>query len=215
MSGQNIKHVDQNRGPYSLAIQVSNDGLWDWDLTTNKIVYSPRWKEMLGLDGDEISDLPDEWLGRIHPEDRDRVGALIDAYLDGTTSNFEIEYRIRHFSDYYLWMLAKGLTIRSPSGKATRFAGSQTDVTELKSHEEQMIHDALHDTLTSIPNRTLLLDRIRQSLVRRKRYPKTSFAVIFIDLDRFRLVNESLGRIHGDELLKMIPRWPNTTKRER
>ena len=204
LSGQNIKHVDQNRGPYSLAIQVSNDGLWDWDLTTNKIVYSPRWKEMLGLDGDKISDLPDEWLGRIHPEDRDRVGALIDAYLDGTTSNFEIEYRIRHFSDYYLWMLAKGLTIRSPSGKATRFAGSQTDVTERKSHEEQMIHDALHDSLTSIPNRTLLLDRIRQSLVRRKRYPKTSFAVIFIDLDRFRLVNESLGHIHGDELLKLI-----------
>ena len=204
MSGQNIKHLDQNRGPYSLAIQVSNDGLWDWDLTTNKIVYSPRWKEMLGLDGDKISDLPDEWLGRIHPEDRDRVGALIDAYLDGTTSNFEIEYRIRHFSDYYLWMLAKGLTIRSPSGKATRFAGSQTDVTERKSHEEQMIHDALHDSLTSIPNRTLLLDRIRQSLVRRKRYPETSFAVIFIDLDRFRLVNESLGHIHGDELLKLI-----------
>ena len=204
MSGQNIKHLDQNRGPYSLAIQVSNDGLWDWDLTTNKIVYSPRWKEMLGLDGDKISDLPDEWLGRIHPEDRDRVGALIDAYLDGTTSNFEIEYRIRHFSDYYLWMLAKGLTIRSPTGKATRFAGSQTDVTERKSHEEQMIHDALHDSLTSIPNRTLLLDRIRQSLVRRKRYPETSFAVIFIDLDRFRLVNESLGHIHGDELLKLI-----------
>ena len=204
LSGQNIKHEDQSQGTYSLAIQVSNDGLWDWDLTTNKIVYSPRWKEMLGLDGDKISDLPDEWLGRIHPEDRDRVGALIDAYLDGTTSNFEIEYRIRHFSDNYLWMLAKGLTIRSPSGKATRFAGSQTDVTELKSHEEQMIHDALHDTLTSIPNRTLLLDRIRQSLVRRKRYPETSFAVIFIDLDRFRLVNESLGHIHGDELLKLI-----------
>jgi diguanylate cyclase (GGDEF)-like protein len=101
-------------------------------------------------------------------------------------------------------MLAKGLTIRSSNGKATRFAGSQTDVTEQKSHEEQMIHDALHDTLTSIPNRTLLLDRIRQSLVRRKRYPKTSFAVIFIDLDRFRLVNESLGHLHGDELLKLI-----------
>ena len=67
-----------------------------------------------------------------------------------------------------------------------------------------MIHDALHDTLTSIPNRTLLLDRIRQSLVRRKRYPKTSFAIIFIDLDRFRLVNESLGHIHGDELLQLI-----------
>ena len=101
-------------------------------------------------------------------------------------------------------MMAKGLAIRTSDGRATRFAGSQTDVSERKSNEEQMIHDALHDTLTSIPNRTLLLDRIRQSLVRRKRYPKTSFAIIFIDLDRFRLVNESLGHIHGDELLQLI-----------
>tara|TARA_B100001769_G_C22088654_1_gene587045 strand:+ start:202 stop:1866 length:1665 start_codon:yes stop_codon:yes gene_type:complete len=185
-------------------MQASNDGLWDWDLKTNKILYSDRWKDMLGFNDDEISDTADEWLSRVHPEDHDRVRASIDAYLEGTTSNFEIEYRIRHFSDNYLWMMAKGLAIRTSDGRATRFAGSQTDVSERKSNEEQMIHDALHDTLTSIPNRTLLLDRIRQSLVRRKRYPKTSFAIIFIDLDRFRLVNESLGHIHGDELLQLI-----------
>ena len=185
-------------------MRASNDGLWDWNLKTNKIYYSDRWKEMLGFNDDEISDTPDEWLSRIHQEDHDRVRASIDAYLEGTTSNFEIEYRIRHFSGNYLWMMAKGLAVRTSSGRATRFAGSQTDVSERKSNEEQMIYDALHDTLTSIPNRTLLLDRIRQSLVRRKRYPKTSFAIIFIDLDRFRLVNESLGHIHGDELLQLI-----------
>ena len=204
MSRQNKEYLSQTEERYSLAMQASNDGLWDWDLKTNKILYSDRWKEMLGFKDDEISDSPDEWLSRIHPEDRDRVRASIDAYLEGTTSNFEIDYRIRHFSDNYLWMMAKGLAIRTSSGRATRFAGSQTDVSERKSNEEQMIHDALHDTLTSIPNRTLLLDRIRQSLVRRKRYPKTSFAIIFIDLDRFRLVNESLGHIHGDELLQLI-----------
>ena len=196
--------MSQNEERYSLAMRASNDGLWDWDLKTNKIYYSDRWKEMLGFNDDEISDTPDEWLSRIHQEDHDRVRASIDAYLEGTTSNFEIEYRIRHFSDNYLWMMAKGLAIRTSSGRATRFAGSQTDVSERKSNEEQMIYDALHDTLTSIPNRTLLLDRIRQSLVRRKRYPKTSFAIIFIDLDCFRLVNESLGHIHGDELLQLI-----------
>lgn len=185
-------------------MRASNDGLWDWDLKTDKICYSERWKEMLGFNDDEISDSPKEWLSRVHQEDYDRVRASIDAYLEGTTSNFEIEYRIRHFSDNYLWMMAKGLAIRTSSGRATRFAGSQTDVSERKSNEEQMVYDALHDTLTSIPNRTLLLDRIRQSLVRRKRYPKTSFAIIFIDLDRFRLVNESLGHIHGDELLQLI-----------
>ena len=204
MSRQNQEYLSQNQERYSLAMQASNDGLWDWDLKTNKILYSERWKEMLGFNDDEISDTADEWLSRVHPEDHDRVRASIDAYLEGTTSNFEIEYRIRHFSDNYLWMMAKGLAIRTSDGRATRFAGSQTDVSERKSNEEQMIHDALHDTLTSIPNRTLLLDRIRQSLVRRKRYPKTSFAIIFIDLDRFRLVNESLGHIHGDELLQLI-----------
>ena len=204
MSRQNKEYLSQNQERYSLAMQASNDGLWDWDLETNKILYSDRWKEMLGFNDDEISDTADEWLSRVHPEDHDRVRASIDAYLEGTTSNFEIEYRIRHFSDNYLWMMAKGLAIRTSDGRATRFAGSQTDVSERKSNEEQMIHDALHDTLTSIPNRTLLLDRIRQSLVRRKRYPKTSFAIIFIDLDRFRLVNESLGHIHGDELLQLI-----------
>ena len=204
MSRQNKEYLSQNQERYSLAMQASNDGLWDWDLKTNKILYSERWKEMLGFNDDEISDTADEWLSRVHPEDHDRVRASIDAYLEGTTSNFEIEYRIRHFSDNYLWMMARGLAIRTSDGRATRFAGSQTDVSERKSNEEQMIHDALHDTLTSIPNRTLLLDRIRQSLVRRKRYPKTSFAIIFIDLDRFRLVNESLGHIHGDELLQLI-----------
>ena len=204
MSRQNREYLSQNQERYSLAMRASNDGLWDWDLKTNKIFYSDRWKKMLGFNEDEISDTPDEWLSRIHPEDHDRVRASIDAYMEGTTSHFEIEYRIRHFNDNYLWMMAKGLAIRTPSGRATRFAGSQTDVSERKSNEEQMIYDALHDTLTSIPNRTLLLDRIRQSLVRRKRYPKTSFAIIFIDLDRFRLVNESLGHIHGDELLQLI-----------
>ena len=195
MSRQNKEYLSQTEERYSLAMQASNDGLWDWDLKTNKILYSGRWKEMLGFNDDEISDTADEWLSRVHPEDHDRVRASIDAYLEGTTSNFEIEYRIRHFSDNYLWMMAKGLAIRTSDGRATRFAGSQTDVSERKSNEEQMIHDALHDTLTSIPNRTLLLDRIRQSLVRRQRYPKTSFAIIFIDLDRFRLVNE-LSLIH-------------------
>ena len=204
LSKQNKEYLSQNEERYSLAMRASNDGLWDWNLKTNKIYYSDRWKEMLGFNDDEISDTPDEWLSRIHQEDHDRVRASIDAYLEGTTSNFEIEYRIRHFSGNYLWMMAKGLAIRTSSGRATRFAGSQTDVSERKSNEEQMIYDALHDTLTSIPNRTLLLDRIRQSLVRRKRYPKTSFAIIFIDLDRFRLVNESLGHIHGDELLQLI-----------
>ena len=204
LSEQNADKRGLREERYSLALRVANDGLWEWDLEKNEISYSAKWKSMIGFQDDEIGQSPNEWFERIHPEDHDRVEALINAYLDGTTSNFEIEYRINHFNETYRWMQAKGLAIRTSEGKATMFAGSQTDVTERKLSEEQLIHDALHDTLTGIPNRTLLLDRIRQSLVRRQRYPKTSFAVIFIDLDRFRLVNESLGHVHGDELLILI-----------
>ena len=71
MSRQNKEYLSQNQERYSLAMQASNDGLWDWDLKTNKILYSDRWKEMLGFNDDEISDTADEWLSRVHPEDHD------------------------------------------------------------------------------------------------------------------------------------------------
>ena len=189
---------------YALAMAAANDGLWDWNLRTNKIFFSHRWKEILGLNHDEIGPAPDEWLNRIHPDDIDRFNTLLDAYLSKNTSHFEIEYRVRDFNDAYRWMLVRGLAVRDQKGKAYRIAGSQTDITDQKLSDKQTIHDALHDNLTGIANRTLFLDRIRHAVMRRQRYPKTQFAVIYLDLDRFKLVNESLGHVHGDELLILI-----------
>lgn len=189
---------------YALAMAAANDGLWDWDLRTNKIFFSHRWKEMLGLKPDEIGPVPGEWLTRIHPDDIDRFNTLMDAYLNENTSYFEVEYRVRHFNDTYRWMLVRGLAVRDQKGKAYRIAGSQTDITDRKLSDKQTIHDALHDNLTGIANRTLFLDRIRHAILRRQRYPETQFAVIYLDLDRFQLVNESLGHVHGDELLILI-----------
>lgn len=186
---------------YALAAAGANDGLWDWNLGSNRIFFSDRWKEMLGYAGAEIGDGAEEWFSRIHPEDVQRVTAQIDAHLSGAAANFESEHRVRHFDDSFRWMLVRGLAVRDAEGNAYRIAGSMTDVTERKRSEEQAIHDALHDSLTSLANRTLFLERVRQALARQRRNPSARFAVIYLDLDRFKVVNESLGHVHGDDLI--------------
>lgn len=186
---------------YALAAAGANDGLWDWDLTTNRIFLSQRWKEMLGDVAGDMGDGAEEWFSRIHPEDVHRVTAQLDAHLNDAVSSFESEHRVRHRDSSYRWMLVRGLAVRDDSGHAYRIAGSMTDVTDRKRVEEQSIHDALHDNLTGLPNRTLFLERVRQALARHRRNASAAFGVIYLDLDRFKVVNESLGHIHGDDLI--------------
>src|SRR5207244_765274 len=106
-----------------------------------------------------------EWFGRIHPEDLQRVKTHLDLHLAGAFAQFECEYRMLHRSGDYRWMLCRGVGVRSPdSGKSSRIAGSQTDITERKQAEEQLLHDAFHDVLTNLPNRALFVDRLEHAL---------------------------------------------------
>lgn len=199
--GQAENALRESEERYALAAAGANDGLWDWNLGSNRIFFSDRWKQMLGYATDEIEDGAEEWFSRIHPEDVQRVSAQIDAHLNGTATNFESEHRVRHFDDTYRWMLVRGLAVRDDENNAYRIAGSMTDITERKRAEEQAIHDALHDSLTGLANRTLFLERVRQALARQRRSQSAQFAVIYLDLDRFKVVNESLGHVHGDDLI--------------
>lgn len=189
---------------YALALQGANDGIWDWNLKTNQIYFSARWKAMLGFAEDEIDHTPEQWFSRVHPDDLDRLRFRLNAHLDGLTPHFEHEHRVRHRDGRYCWVLNRGLAVRDAQGQVTRMAGSQTDITARKQAEEQLLHDALHDALTGLPNRTLLMERLRYGLQIVKHKPSYRFAVMFLDVDRFKMVNDSLGHIVGDRLLLAI-----------
>jgi diguanylate cyclase (GGDEF)-like protein/PAS domain S-box-containing protein len=191
---------------YALAARGANDGLWDWDVATGIAYYSRRWKAMIGLADDEVGPSIEEWLGRVHPDDGDRVRGRLTAHLEGRTHHFECEYRLRGRDGAFRWMLSRGVAVRGADGQPTRMAGSQTDISKRKQVEEQLLHDAFHDAMTDLPNRALFMDRLRNAIRRAKRSEEYRLAVLFLDVDRFKIVNDSLGHTAGDDLLKAIAR---------
>ncbi len=202
-----LRRLAESEERHALALQGANDGLWDWDVRADKLYFSPRWKAMIGYPEAEIGDAPGEWLGRVHPDDRAGLTQALEGHLSGATQHFESEHRIQHRDGSYRWMLARGIAVRDPNGRATRVVGSQTDVTDRRQAEQRLQHDALHDALTGLPNRVLFLDRLAQSIRRaQRRSPEACAAVLFLDLDRFKLVNDSLGHHVGDRLLVAVAR---------
>ena len=191
---------------YALAARGANDGLWDWDLKTDQVYYSPRWKEMLGHDEADLGSSPTEWFRRVHAVDVERMRATLDAHLAGRTPHFESEHRIQCRDGTYRWVLSRGLAVRDAEGQPHRMAGSMTDISLRKAAEEKLLHEAIHDDLTGLPNRALFMDLLGRCVARSKRRRGYLFGVLFLDLDRFKIVNDSLGHLIGDQLLVGIAR---------
>ena len=186
---------------YALATRAGNDGIWDWDLTTQQIHLSQRWHAILGLEEPVDDQHPDRWLELVHTDDVLQLRAAIDNHLAGRTNHLEFECRMHHADGHWLWVLCRGLAIRCSDGTPTRMAGSIADITERRVAEDRLRHDALHDALTGLPNRALFEDRLDQILQRSRRDITTQCAVLFLDVDRFKLINDSFNHSTGDQLL--------------
>jgi diguanylate cyclase (GGDEF)-like protein/PAS domain S-box-containing protein len=186
---------------YALAAAGSNDGLWDWDVAADELYCSERWKLMIGLAPETRIHSFAEWESYVHEEDRTGLREALDKHLDGETPHFEHEYRVRHISGDVRFVLCRGIAVRDESGRPVRMAGSQTDVTEWRKVQDTLARAARHDPLTGFPNRLLFGELLQREMSQGARKPQPSYAVLFIDLDGFKLVNDSLGHLVGDEFL--------------
>lgn len=191
-----VESLRESQERYTLAVNGANDGLWDWNLATNEVYWSPRWKSMLGYEDSEIAVTPDEWLDRLHQDDWTRVRQSVAAHIAHGNGHFESEHRLRHRDGTFRWVLCRAAAIRNQAGRATRFAGSLTDITDVK----------LADGLTGLPNRVLFLDLLERAINRTVRRRDYQFALVSLGLDRFKTVNHSLGLTTADRLLVEVSR---------
>lgn len=192
---------------YALAALGSNGGLWEWDLVAERMYYSPRWVEILGLRESDLKGVPQEWFDRVHPRDLDLVKQEIAAHLSGQAPHFECEFRILHSDGAYRWVLSRGMARLGGDKTAERMAGSLEDITSRKRAEEQLMQGALYDNLTGLPNRALFLDRLRRAISRAQKTANGQYVgVLHLDIDRFKLINDSLGHEAGDELILAVGR---------
>ena len=205
--------LESSEQRYAIAVEGANDGLWDWNLKSGELYYAPRWKSMLGYQDHEIGKSPEEWMNRVHPEDLEKLKTDLASHVVGKTAHFENEHRMRHKDGTYRWMLSRAIGVRERGSKAVRMAGSQTDITDRKRFEEQLAQQAFYDTLTGLPNRALFMDRLSLAVTRARRRKSSMFSILFLDVDRFKDVNDSLGHLKGDLLLAAIARRLETCVR--
>ena len=194
----------QSRERLALALESGSDGLWDWDVATGEIWFSERWWEMLGYSPGEIEPHIREWFRLVHPQDEERARMLLKDHCSGRSAAYECEYRLRRKSGGWGWVLARGKVVsRDGHGKPLRIVGTHIDISSRKEAEHRIAHLARHDALTDLPNRVLFRERLEQRLAT-IRHDGGSAAVLCLDLDRFKAVNDTLGHLAGDALLREI-----------
>ncbi len=199
---------------FRLALEGTQDGVWDWNLQTEEIFYSANWCKMLGYKKEDVPNLPVFWMGRLNPDDAYILTSAIDNHIRGKSEVIDCEYRLKHRKGYDVWVHTKGKAVRDEKGAAIRIVGAQSDISDLKEVQNQLAHSALHDTLTDLPNRSLFNERLNQAFLRFKRKATDKFSVLFVDLDKFKEINDTYGHAAGDKILTEVTKILKKCTRE-
>ena len=176
---------------YELAAQGADNVLWDWDLTTSRLHYAPGWISMLGYSESECGSTSEEWFKRIHPEDLESVQQEIASHLEKGSTQFEIQHRMLHQDGCYRWMSCQGVITRDEAGRPVRITGFHADITA----------EVVVDTLTGLPNRHLLLNRLTRAIEKARKQEDFLYAVFMVDLDLFESGINHLETVNGDALI--------------
>jgi diguanylate cyclase (GGDEF)-like protein/PAS domain S-box-containing protein len=193
------KALEDSEARFARALRGANDGIWDWHVDQDRLYVSERWASMLDLNRDSIGESSASWFGRVHPDDLPDFRQAIDAHIKGQTSSVHHEYRIRQKNGGYIWVLVRGVAEVTTTGQL-RMAGSQSDISARKDAEQRLNHAAHHDPLTGLANRMRLDEQMQKTFMKRRKGGAHE-ALLFIDLDRFKLINDSLGHNVGDRVL--------------
>jgi diguanylate cyclase (GGDEF)-like protein/PAS domain S-box-containing protein len=190
---------------WRMALEAAGDGIWDWNVLSNKSSLSSGWRRVMGYETGELTiESPEEWAALVHPEDRSAVLDNIRACASGDPGWFSHEYRIRCKNGHWKWVLSRGAVVeRDQRGQATRVIGTLSDISQKKMAEHEVWYRANYDQLTALPNRSFFLDRLEYEVLHSKRAVQP-FTVMFIDLDRFKEVNDLHGHSAGDQLLRIV-----------
>jgi diguanylate cyclase (GGDEF)-like protein/PAS domain S-box-containing protein len=199
---------------WKFAIEGAGDGLWDWNIQTGQAFFSSRYKQMFGYVDADFGTTSDEWSKRIHPEDAPGVFAELQPYLEGKPGSATVEFRMLCKDGSWLWTMGRGMVVeRDAAGKPLRMIGTNADISERKAHENQLEHIAHFDSLTNLPNRVLLADRLQQAMAQDQRRGQ-QLAVAYLDLDGFKVINDRHGHESGDQVLITLAKRMKEALRE-
>jgi diguanylate cyclase (GGDEF)-like protein/PAS domain S-box-containing protein len=190
----------------ALALTGAGDMIWDWDVAADRVFTSPETEAMLGLKSGSLDGAAAVWLEVLHPLDRDRFRATLDGVVEQRRGRIAQDFRMRTADGHYLWFALRARPVVGSDGEVIRLVGTLTDVTEFKTVEERLLHDAVHDNLTGLPNRELFLDRLEAVLGFAKADSAIRPTVMVIDIDRFKQVNDSVGMALADSILLTLAR---------
>ena len=189
---------------WKFAIEGSGDGVWDWNIESDKKTFSLRWKEILGYSElDDPTSLP-EWDNRFHPDDKLRAEKAMQDFLNDIISSYCLEFRMRCKDGSYKWVFSRGMIVSRDDAKvALRMIGTLSDITERKNLELELTRQAHLDYLTGLSNRRHFIEQGDMELARAKRYD-TDLSLIMLDIDYFKNVNDTYGHQVGDIVLQAL-----------